>query len=282
MSQVEFLHGNSVDLLHKMKEESVRLVVTSPPYNIGKAYETALANVNEYMDLMRPVVKEVARVLIDGGSICWQVGNYVRDGEIIPLDFLYWKEFSELGFKLRNRIMWTFGHGLHCKNRLSGRYETVLWMTKGDDYLFNLDPIRVPQKYPNKRYFKGPRKGELSCNPLGANPGDTWKIVAQDWENQVWDIPNVKNNHPEKTLHPCQFPIELVERCVLALSNEGDLVVDPFGGVGTTALAAAIHGRDAISCDKEEAYTNEAIKRYQSFQRGELPVRPLGKPIHMP
>lgn len=282
MSYIDFLHGDSETLLHNMNEKCVRLVVTSPPYNIGKSYEIALDNVNVYLDLIRPVIKEIDRVIVDGGSVCWQVGNYVRDGEIIPLDYLFWNEFTKLGFKLRNRIIWTFGHGLHCKKRLSGRYETVLWFTKGDDYLFNLDPIRVPQKYPNKKHFKGPNKGQLSCNPLGANPGDIWKVLEQDWESQIWDIPNVKSNHPEKLEHPCQFPIELVERCVLALSNEGDFVVDPFGGVGTTAIAAAMHGRNALSMDKEESYVREAKKRYEAFQRGELPVRPMGKPIFKP
>ena len=110
--------------------------------------------------------------------------------------------------------------GLHCKKRLSGRYETILWFTKSDDYTFNLDPIRVPQKYPNKKYFKGKNKGKLSCNPLGKNPSD------------VWEIPNVKHNHVEKTEHPCQFPVELVDRLVLSLTNEGDVVFDPFLDLG--------------------------------------------------
>src|ERR1035437_1382560 len=243
---IKFITGDSGEVLQTLESGSARLVVTSPPYNINKKYEQK-QSLDDYMQIMMPVIKSIDYVLMDGGSVCWQVGNYVIDGEIIPLDYLFWQEFKNLGYKLRNRIIWTFGHGLHCKNRLSGRYETILWFTKGDDYLFNLDPIRVPQKYPNKKYFKGPKKGQLSCNPLGSNPSDVWKIIQQDWDSKVWDIPNVKFNHPEKTIHPCSFPLELASRCVLALSNEGDLVVDPFSGVGTTALAAAIYGRNAIS-----------------------------------
>lgn len=150
------------------------------------------------------------RILKPQGSICWQVGNYVDNGEIIPLDVILYPIFSRLGLQLRNRIVWHFGHGLHASKRFSGRYEVILWFTKGHDYVFNLDAVRVPQKYPQKKHFKGPKKGELSGNPLGKNPGD------------IWEIPNVKANHVEKTIHPCQFPVELIERLVLALTNEDD------------------------------------------------------------
>src|SRR5262249_24720879 len=161
-------------------------------------------------------------------SICWQVGNYVSNGHIVPLDLELSPIFKKLGLKLRNRIIWHFGHGLHCKKRFSGRYEVVLWYSKTDDYKFNLDNIRVPSKYPNKKHFKGPRKGELSGNPLGKNPSDVWN---NDDFGEVWDIPNVNHNHVEKTDHPCQFPFGLVQRFVLALTDPGDNVFDPFLGV---------------------------------------------------
>src|SRR5205823_575337 len=126
---------------------------------------------------------------------------------------------------------------------------------------FNLDPIRIPQKYPGKKHFKGPNKGQPSANPLGKNPGDFWYDAEGRDENlempNVWIIPNVKHNHVEKTIHPCQFPVELVERLVLALSNPGDLVVDPYMGVGSSAC----------------------VKR---ALEGELRRRPLGRPIYQP
>ena len=107
----------------------------------------------------------------------------------------------------------------------------MLWFTKTDSYTFNLDSVRVPSKYPGKTNYKpGKHYGLPSGNPLGKNPSDIWKIVQRDWESALWNIPNVKANHPEKTIHPCQFPIELVERCVLALTNKGDRVLDPFSG----------------------------------------------------
>jgi adenine-specific DNA-methyltransferase len=103
-----------------------------------------------------------------------------------------------------------------------------------------LDPIRIPQKYPNKKYFKGDKRGRLSGNPLGKNPSD------------VWEIPNVKSNHVEKTEHPCQFPVALVERLVLSMTKEGDLVFDPFIGVGTTVVAALLHNRKSAGADIEK------------------------------
>src|SRR4029077_19441424 len=154
----------------------------------------------------------------------------------------------------------------HCRKRLSGGDETILWFTKGDDYVFDLDPIRVPQKYPGKKYFKGPKAGQYSCNPLGKNPGD------------LWVIPNVKSNHVEKTEHPCQFPVELVERLILAMTNEGDWVLDPFLGTGTTAIAALMHRRKAIGAELQESYLDIARIRLASAESGSLRVRPMSRP----
>jgi DNA modification methylase len=222
-------------------------------------------------------------VLSPNGSLCWQVGNYVEKSEVFPLDIYFYPIFKKLGLQLRNRIIWTFDHGLHCSVRFSGRYETLLWFTKTEDYTFNLDPVRVPSKYPGKRNFRpGPDYGKLSGNPLGKNPSDVWKLMANEWEVGLWNIPNVKANHPEKTLHPCQFPIELVERCVLATTNEGDWVLDPFTGVASALLAALKHKRKAMGIDREMTYINEAKSRIEKLFSGELPYRALGKPVHQP
>ncbi len=266
---VVYYQGDCMDLLRKMPPESVQLVVTSPPYNIGKEYEASVP-FNEYCAQQSDVIGECVRVLRPEGSICWQVGNYVDDGEILPLDVIFYGILKSFNLKLRNRIVWTFGHGLHCAKRFSGRYETILWFTKGDEYTFNLDAVRVPQKYPNKRYFKGPNKGELSGNPEGKNPSD------------IWDIPNVKSNHIEKTIHPCQFPVALVERLVLALTDEGDTVLDPFAGVGSTCVAAIMHKRRAIGAETVPEYVNLAHERIRLASIGELPTRPLNKPIYKP
>lgn len=157
-----------------------------------------------------------------------------------------------------------------------------MWFTKSDQYVFNLDAVRVPAKYPGKRHFKGPHKGKPSGNPLGKNPSDVWEILVEDWDELVWDIPNVKSNHPEKTIHPCQFPIELVERCVLALTNEGDWVFDPYMGVGSALLAALMHNRRAMGCEKEAAYVDIARQRIVDYFHGTLRYRPMGKPVYEP
>jgi DNA modification methylase len=260
----------------------VKLVITSPPYNIGKAYEQA-TTLDEYIENLRPILNEIYRVLSPEGSLCWQVGNYVEKGEVFPLDMYYYPLFKQMGLKLRNRIVWHFDHGLHASKRFSGRYEVMLWFTKSDTYTFNLDPVRVPSKYPGKRNYKrGAKYGTPSGNPLGKNPSDIWRLMVHEWEVGLWDIPNVKANHPEKTIHPCQFTIELVERCVLALTNEGDYLLDPFSGVGSAMLAALKRERKAIGCEKEPQYLQIAEERIRQLANGTLGYRTLGKPVHVP
>lgn len=248
---------------------SMQLVVTSPPYNIGKAYERK-SSLDRYVHAQAQVISECVRLLHPRGSLCWQVGNHVQNGEIFPLDTILYPIFKDYGLQLRNRIVWHFEHGLHCSKRLSGRYETILWFTKNNDYIFNLDPVRVPSKYPGKKYFKGPKTGQLSCNPLGKNPGD------------VWVFPNVKNNHVEKTIHPCQFPIELVERLVLALTEEGQRVFDPYMGVGSAVIAALKHGRIGYGCDIVPEYVDIAWKRVHAWRAGMLRTRPMDRPVYDP
>lgn len=539
--------GDCVETLRSLPDGFAKLIITSPPYNIGKAYEKTTA-LDRYLDSLGPAVEQIVRTLAPQGSLCWQVGNYVEDGEVFPLDVYFYHLFKQHGLKLRNRIVWHFEHGLHASKRFSGRYETLLWFTKGDTYTFNLDPVRVPSKYPGKTHFKGAKRGQISGNPLGKNPGDLWAfkerkdftifpveshrvaigvkpfrdlmnfisiivrqlvnaaaavpfdrtatnlagsdenrinlrqdflraapyqanlifvgghpyatitiekaanevcvefgrnrwifscpslagqdsehcqverhrfavnaqsegspfiillnlmlgfplppniihqlsifrrkadseaavfpatdttitddqaeeigrlrsetakiffvesflslalhhsrvaitqkpmimsvtesfgsdnsfadgtnlhqtlpsiaileheslienpsdiwhIVLQDWETALWNIPNVKANHPEKTLHPCQFPIELVERCVLALTDEGDWVLDPFSGVGSSLLAALKNKRRAFGCEKEAEYVEIAKRRINDLCSGTLRYRQLGKPVYQP
>lgn len=261
--------GDTMDLLKSIPDEFVQLVVTSPPYNLGKSYETKM-DLPDYLEQQKKVIQECFRVLSPEGSICWQVGNYVENGEIIPLDIVLYPIFASLGAQLRNRIIWHFGHGLHASKRFSGRYEVILWFTKSDHYVFNLDAVRIPQKYPQKKHFKGPKKGQLSGNPLGKNPTD------------IWEIPNVKANHVEKTIHPCQFPVELVERLVLALTNENDWVLDPFMGVGSTAIASLIHHRRTIGAEIVKKYTQIARDRVKLAETGQLRIRPMDRQVYEP
>lgn len=274
-------HGDTNDFIQTIPAETVKLIVTSPPYNLGKAYEDKVS-IETYLKEQAQTIANMLPILHPQGSICWQVGNFVDRGEVFPLDIYYYTIFKKLGLRLRNRIIWHFGHGLHTQKRFSGRYETILWFTKGDEYTFNLDPVRVPSKYPGKRHYKGPNKGKPSGNPQGKNPSDVWEIVADDWDTCFWEIPNVKSNHPEKTIHPCQFPIELVERCVLALTDKGDWVFDPYAGVGSALIAALKQDRRAMGSEQEKVYVDVAHERIHSFLNGMLQIRPLGKPVHKP
>lgn len=245
-----WLHTDALSCLKKIKTASVDFIFTSPPYAVGKEYENK--DLTDNLSLQEKVIVECHRILKPTGSICWQTGFFVNDGELVRLATLVYPIFKRLGFKLRNEIVWQFSHGLHCKTRFSGRYETVQWFTKTDDYYFNLDPVRFPNCQPDKKNSKG----KLSCNPKGKNPGD------------VWFIQNVKNGHPEKLYsHPCQTPTELIIRLLRSLCPEGGVVVDPFGGVASTYVSALYTGRKCISCEKKRFYFLKGKNRIKNFKK---------------
>ena len=197
------------------------------------------AGLEEFRKLHESIFADMYRILKPSGSICWQVGSHVAKGEVMPLDIEIYNLFTELGSRhapslvCRGRIIWTFGHGLHCRHRFSGRHETILWFTKGD--------IR----------------------------GDVDGLPPYD----VWDIPNVKGNHVEKTAHPCQYPIALPKRLVHALTAESDLVVDPFLGAGTTGAAAVLEGRRFAGAEMQEDYIKTAEERIRQAAAGTLRYR---------
>lgn len=260
--------GDVEEFLNHLPSQPIfDLVITSPPYNIGKSYEKKIT-LEKYLEWQEKIITKIVPLLKKNGSLCWQVGNYVDNGYIVPLDIELSPVFKRLGLLLRNRVVWHFGHGLHNKKRFSGRYEVVLWYTKSDDYVFNLDAVRIPSKYPGKKHFKGPNAGKISGNPLGKNPED------------VWNIPNVKSNHVEKTEHPCQFPVGLIERFVLALTNENGLVFDPFSGVASAGVAAAIHQRRFWGCEVVPAYVKTGSLRVADAVQGFAKYRSHSEPIY--
>lgn len=277
----QLINRDCLDALRTFESRKFDLILTSPPYNIGKSYETK-TSIEKYLETQEEIIQQLVRTLSDRGNLCWQVGNYVDRGEVFPLDIYYYPIFKKHGLKLRNRVVWHFGHGLHASNRFSGRYETLLWFSKTDDYIFNLDDVRVESKYPGKLHFKGPKRGQPSGNPLGKNPSDIWEVMLKDWETGLWNIPNVKSNHPEKTEHPCQFPVELVERCVLALSNEESWVLDPFAGVCSTIIGALMHDRRAVGIERDREFCRTGEERIRDFFNGTLRTRPMTKKIHVP
>lgn len=245
-----------MDLLRSLPDESVDLVVSSPPYNIGKEYE-ARVELEHYLDQQRRVLTECARVLKKSGSIFWQVGSFAENGLLIPLDIKFFPILEDLGLLPRNRIVWVRQHGLHATKKFSGRHETVLWFSKGKDHYFDLDAIRVPQKWQNKKSYRGDNKGELTCNPDGKNPGD------------VWLFRNVKHNHEEQTIHPCQYPEDMIARIVLSACPEGGVVLDPYMGTGTAAVVARDHGRHFVGAETDERYREVAARRLSGLPNEE-------------
>lgn len=274
-NRVTLHNGDCLELLHKLPDESVDLVVTSPPYCIGKAYEDPHNDIETFKDQHQAIFNDLYRVVKTGGSICWQIGYHVSDKCVIPLDYIVYDIFSSLSKKyenpliLRNRIIWTFGHGLNSTTRFSGRHEIILWFTKGKQTIFNLNDVRVPQKYPGKRSYKGPNKGALSGNPLGKNPSD------------VWDIPNVKAKHIEKTEHPCQFPVAIPQRLIKALTPPNGLVLDPFMGAGSTGVAALIEGRRFVGSEIIDSYYHISVNRIKDAADGKAKIRE-DKPVAIP
>jgi adenine-specific DNA-methyltransferase len=244
----EIHHGDTFEYLRNIPDGSVDLVVSSPPYNLGKEYEAKRA-LDIYLEEQECVLRECCRTLKPSGSIFWQVGAFSDAGMLIPLDIRFFPMLESLGMIPRNRIVWIRQHGLHARKKFSCRHETILWFTKSDEYRFDLESIRVPQKYQNKKHYRGDRKGELSCNPDGKNPCD------------IWMFRNVKHNHEEQTIHPCQFPEDLIARIVLATTTRGDTVLDPYMGVGTTAVVAKDHGRHFMGAELDPKYHSVALRR---------------------
>jgi adenine-specific DNA-methyltransferase len=263
--------GDCTSLIKDIPDSSIDLTVTSPNYCMGKEYENS-TSIEDFIKAHEELLPQIVRITRDGGSICWQVGYHVKEKRVYPLDYAVFSVFQTLkDVVLRNRIVWHFGHGLHSSMRFSGRHEVVLWFTKGSgDYHFDLDAVRVPQKYPGKRHYKGPNKGQLSSNPKGKNPSD------------VWDIPNVKANHVEKLDHPCQFPVGLADRLVRALCPKSGVVFDPHMGTSSTGVAAIVNGRRFVGAEINKKYFEIAETRLQEAVNRTVSFRPAEQPIHVP
>ena len=160
--------GGAFEFVKTVPDETFQLLATSFP---GMPFEERLEFRN-YLESQEKVLKEFVRVLKPGGSLCLQSSKYVNRKEIYPLDlFLYPLVRKNPNMQLRNRIVWFGDRRQNERGRLRDDYQPVLWFTKGHRYTFNLDAVRMPQKYPDKKYFRGPKKGQLSCNPLGKNHG---------------------------------------------------------------------------------------------------------------
>ena len=238
--------------LEKIPDNVIELTVTSPPYNIGKEYEK-LMEVSQYIKWCSIWMNEVYRITQLNGSFWLNVGYLEVPGKglAVPIPYLLWDKSP---FYLLQEIVWNYGAGVACKKRFSPRNEKILWYVKNPkNYIFNLDAVRDPNvKYPNQK-----KNGKLKCNPLGKNPSDVWQIPK---------VTSGKNRaSKERTPHPAQFPVQMIDRIIKACSNEGGLVLDPFIGSGTTAESAIKHSRCVIGFEINPSYIDIAISRIEDF-----------------
>lgn len=233
------------------------LTVTSPPYNIGKEYES-ISTLESYIDWSGQWMRAVFDRTSPTGTFWLNVGYTPihPKAKALPLPYLLWN-LSD--FYLIQEVVWNYGAGVAGRKFYSPRNEKFLWYVKDEDrYTFNLDAVRDPDvKYPKQ--FKN---GRLKVNPLGKNPSD------------VWRFPKVTSGRDrssaERTPHPAQFPEAVIDRIVKASSNEGDTVFDPFMGSGTTAVVAIANQRKVVGVELNEQYCELAVKRYlASLDRGE-------------
>jgi adenine-specific DNA-methyltransferase len=248
--------GDSLSLMERIPDRSIKLTVTSPPYNIGKEYET-VRPLDEYIEWTKKWISSVYRISSQDAAFWLNLGyiSIPDKAKAIPIPYLIW---DKVPFFLIQEIVWNYGAGVAGRLFFSPRNEKFLWYVKDqNNYTFNLDDIRDPDvKYPNQK-----KNGKLKCNVNGKNPSD------------VWQIPKVTSganrSSKERTPHPAQFPLALVERIILASSNRGDIVFDPFLGSASIAEAAIRSGRKALGIEINDSYIDVAIERIKRIRQEE-------------
>lgn len=246
----------SVTAMGMLSSNLFDITITSPPYNIGKEYEDQLP-LDDYIEWTKDWIRNVYRLCRPCGSFWLNLG-YIQVpnvGKAIPIPYLVWEAIP---FYLIQEVVWNYGAGVSTKKMFSPRNEKFLWYVKSPErYTFNLDAVRDPNvKYPNQR-----KNGKLRVNPLGKNPTDVWQIPKVTTGEGI----DGRRASPERTSHPAQFPVGVIDRIVKACSNPGDVVFDPFVGSGTTVEVAIASGRLAVGFEINENYIGIAANRIEQF-----------------
>lgn len=236
-SDLDKVFCKSSEEMEELPDSSVHLMITSPPYNVGKDYDKDLG-IDDYRMLLRKVFKETRRVLVNGGRVCINVANLGRK-PYIPLNSFIVQEMSELGFLMRGEIIW---------NKSASSGTSTAW---GSWQSATNPTLRDVHEYIlvfSKGSFSRPRTRE-----------DT---IARDeflaFTKSIWDFPAESAN---RIGHPAPFPVELPYRCMQLYSFKDDVVLDPFCGSGSTCVAAIKSGRHFVGFDTSEEYVTLANKR---------------------
>lgn len=249
-------NGDCCELLPFLEKYtfSVNLTITSPPYNIGKEYESPL-RLDDYINWCSKWMSKIYSITEPNGTFWLNVGylEVLNKGLCVPIPYLLWDKSP---FYLIQEVVWKYGAGVTAKRRLSPRNEKWLYYIKdGNSYTFNLHEIRDPNvKYPNQR-----KNGKFRCNPLGKNPSDVWEFAKV--------TTGAKRSSKERTGHPAQFPLRVVERIVRVSSNPLEIVLDPFAGSCSAGVAAAGLGRVFLGIEISQEYCQLAIERYEEFKK---------------
>jgi adenine-specific DNA-methyltransferase len=227
-----------------MAAGSVDLVVTSPPYGAGKEYEEPIS-IDEYTAFADRWLACVPRVLSDMGALWLNLGYIkVSETETLPLTYLYYSLVRQHGLHLIQEIVWHYEGGMKYTRRFTHRTERWMWFVKDpNNYVFHLDEVRDSTLN---------RTADRRNSDLGKNPTDYWYFDR---------VVGGRGKRSEKTEHPAQFPVSMIERIITACSNKGDLILDPFGGSGSTAEAASRNGRGFISIEQDAKYHKIARAR---------------------
>lgn len=232
----EIILGDCLDELKTIKDKSVDLVIADPPYNVGKDYgnKSDRQDFDEYIKFTKAWLAECFRILKNDGTIYVFIGfRYIS--------YLYQIMENDFGMNFINWISWHYTQGIGKTKGFSPRHDDILMFSKSSSYTFNLDDVRIPQKYYRK-----------VNNMRGANPGD------------VWEISHIHYCQKGRQPHPTQKPEAIIERMVLASSNKGDLVVDPFSGSGTTLRVCQQLGRNAVGIEFNPEYVEQTKDRLAS------------------
>ena len=245
--------GDTLEMQKKINKPLFHAVITSPPYNIGKEYEE-VKTVSSYVDWSVRWISDASGLLLSNGAFLLNLGYIPVEGHgrAVPIPYLIW---DKIPLYLNQEIVWNYSAGVACKNYLSPRNEKIMWYVKDkENYTFNLDAIRDKNvKYPNSK-----RNGKPRVNTLGKNPSDVWEIAKV--------TTGFRRASKERTPHPCQFPLDLIDRLILGFSNPGDILFDPFAGSGTTLVSAMLHERFCVGFEIRPEYCEIAKQRMEDAE----------------